>query len=62
MSDWESSQEVVSLYLRALQGYEKAWGAKHTSTLYTVYNLANLFSDLGDTAKAKVMYTRAVQG
>jgi tetratricopeptide (TPR) repeat protein len=62
MSDWESSQEVASLYLRALRGYEEAWGAKHTSTLDTVYNLGNLYRDRGEAVEAKKMYQRALFG
>lgn len=62
IKDWESSQEVVSLYMRALGGYEEALGAKHTSTLDTVYSLGNLYRDWGDVAKAKAMYERAVEG
>jgi hypothetical protein len=27
------------MYLRALRGYENAWGAEHTSTLDTVNNV-----------------------
>jgi hypothetical protein len=37
-------------------------GAKHTSTLDTVYNLGNLYRDRGETAKAKKMYERAAKG
>jgi hypothetical protein len=33
------------MYQRALAGYEKALGPNHTSTLVTVNNLGNLFSD-----------------
>jgi tetratricopeptide (TPR) repeat protein len=62
MSDWESSQEVVSLYLRALRGYEEAWGAKHTSTLNTVGNLGNLYADQGKMKEAEEMYLRALRG
>jgi hypothetical protein len=31
--------EAEAMYLRALQGKEKAWGAEHTSTLDTVNSL-----------------------
>jgi tetratricopeptide (TPR) repeat protein len=62
MSDWESSQEVVSLYLRALRGKEEAWGAKHTSTLDTVNNLAGLYYNQGKMKEAEEMYLRALKG
>jgi hypothetical protein len=31
MQDWENSQEVEALYVRALRAYEEAWGPEHTS-------------------------------
>jgi hypothetical protein len=37
--------EAVEMYMRALRGYEKAWGAEHTSILDT--NLAGMLSDQG---------------
>ena len=42
------------MYLRALAGFEKAWGPDHKSTLTTRYNLADLFekkSVLQDAAR-----------
>jgi tetratricopeptide (TPR) repeat protein len=62
LSDWEKSQEVKNLYWRALQGYEKAWGAEHTSTLDTVNNLGLLYADQGRLAEAEAMYVRALRG
>jgi tetratricopeptide (TPR) repeat protein len=62
MKDWESSQEVEILYLRALGGYEEALGAKHTSTLDTVNNLGNLYYNLGKMKEAEEMYLRALRG
>jgi tetratricopeptide (TPR) repeat protein len=62
MSDWESSQEVVSLYLRALRGKEEAWGAKHTSTLHTLNNLGNLYADQGKMKEAEEMLLQALRG
>jgi hypothetical protein len=50
------------MYLRALRGFEEAWGAKHTSTLDTVYNLGNLYRDRGEAVEARKMYERAVYG
>jgi hypothetical protein len=37
--------EAEQMYQRALQGYEKAWGLDHTSTLDTVNNLGNLYKN-----------------
>lgn len=62
MSDWESSQEVEGLYLRALRGKEEAWGAKHTSTLGTFGNLGNVYADQGKMKEAEEMYLRALRG
>ncbi|KAF1937222.1 hypothetical protein EJ02DRAFT_294452, partial [Clathrospora elynae] len=53
--------EADKMYLRALQGYEKAWGPDHTSTLGTVKNLGNLYADLGRLEEAEKMYFRALQ-
>ena len=50
------------MYLRALKGYEKAWGAEHTSTLDTVNNLAVLYYNQGKIVEAEEMYTRALEG
>jgi len=46
----------------ALQGYEKALGPEHTSTLITVNNLGLLYRDQGKLAEAEEMYRRALQG
>ncbi|OCK72888.1 FabD/lysophospholipase-like protein, partial [Lepidopterella palustris CBS 459.81] len=54
--------EAEKMYQRALQGYEKALGAEHTSTLNTVNNLGNLYADQGKLGKAEKMYQRALQG
>ncbi|TAQ87453.1 hypothetical protein B7494_g4230 [Chlorociboria aeruginascens] len=50
------------MYQRALQGFEKAWGPKHTSTLETINNLGNLYADQGKLIEAEQMYQRALQG
>ena len=50
------------MYQLALQGYEKAWGPEHTSTLNTVNNLGNLYADLGRLDEAEKMYQRASDG
>ncbi|KAK5681394.1 hypothetical protein LTR17_027458 [Elasticomyces elasticus] len=69
LSDWEGSQEVEGkmqeaeeMYLRALRGYEEAWGPKHTSTLDTLNNLGLLYSDQGKMQEAEEMYLRALRG
>jgi tetratricopeptide (TPR) repeat protein len=62
MQDWESSQEVAGLYVRALKGYEEAWGPKHTSTLDTVNNLGSLYYKQGKMERAEEMYLRALKG
>jgi tetratricopeptide (TPR) repeat protein len=54
--------EAEQMYQRALQGYEKAWGPEHTSTLGTVNNLANLYKSQGKLVEAEQMYQRALQG
>jgi tetratricopeptide (TPR) repeat protein len=54
--------EAEKMYQRALQGYEKAWGPEHTSTLNTVNNLGSLYADLGRLDEAEKMYQRALQG
>ena len=37
-------------------------GAKHTSTLDTVYNIGNLYKDRGEIDKASEMYGRTAEG
>ena len=54
--------EAEAMYMRALKGYEKAWGAEHTSTLNTVNNLGVLYSNQGKMAEAEAMYVRALEG
>jgi tetratricopeptide (TPR) repeat protein len=50
------------MYQRALQGYEKALGAEHTSTLDTVSNLGILYQNQGRLAEAEQMFQQALQG
>jgi hypothetical protein len=52
--------EAEAIYLRALQGFEKVWGAEHTSALSTVNSLGNAYKDHDKMAEA--MYLRALQG
>ena len=47
--------EAEQMYERALQGYEKAWGPEHTSTLDTVNNLAILYKNQGKLVEAEQM-------
>jgi tetratricopeptide (TPR) repeat protein len=54
--------KAEKMYQRALEGYEKAWGPDHTSTLDTVNNLGNLYADQGKLADAEKMYQRALEG
>ncbi|KAF7533969.1 hypothetical protein G7Z17_g13438 [Cylindrodendrum hubeiense] len=55
-------QDAEAMYQRALDGYEKAWGPDHTSTLDTVNNLGALYKDQGRLQDAKAMYQRALDG
>ena len=54
--------EAEGMYIRALKGYEKVWGAEHTSTLDTVNNLGILYLDQGKTVQAEEMLVRALKG
>jgi tetratricopeptide (TPR) repeat protein len=60
--DNEHRQRAVQMYQQALQGFEKAWGPEHTSTLSTVNNLGALYKNLGRLDEAEKMYQRALQG
>ena len=42
-SDQKRMKEAEDMYLRALAGYEKAWGAEHTLTLNTRYKVAVIY-------------------
>ncbi|KFY82629.1 hypothetical protein V500_10419 [Pseudogymnoascus sp. VKM F-4518 (FW-2643)] len=53
---------VQVLSLRIPQGYEKALGAEHTSTLKTVNNLGLLYAYQGKLVEAEQMHQRALQG
>ncbi|KAK2755640.1 ankyrin repeat protein [Colletotrichum kahawae] len=61
-SDQGRLKEAEAMYERALQGYEKALGLDHTSTLDTVNNLGILYYNQGRLKEAKAMYERAFQG
>ncbi|KAM5349990.1 hypothetical protein ACJ41O_006495 [Fusarium nematophilum] len=61
-SDRGKFKEAEEMYERALEGYEKALGPHHTSTLDTVNNLGNLFNVQGKFKEAEEMYKRALEG
>jgi tetratricopeptide (TPR) repeat protein len=61
-ADQGKLDEAEEMYQRALQGFEKAWGPEHTSTLDTVNNLGALYKNLGRLDEAEKMYQRALQG
>ncbi|KAN0073071.1 HET domain containing protein [Elaphomyces granulatus] len=61
-ADQGKLDEAQKMYQRALQGYEKAWGLDHTSTLDTVNNLGNLYKNQGKLDEAEKMFQRALQG
>jgi tetratricopeptide (TPR) repeat protein len=62
MSDWESSQEVESLYERALRVNERELGAQNTLTLDNLNHLGNLFWKQGELVKAEGKYLLALRG
>lgn len=47
-------KEAEDMYLRALAGYEKAWGPEHKQALETKYNLGLLY-------KTRSMFGNAIQ-
>ncbi|KAK1837902.1 NB-ARC and TPR domain protein, partial [Colletotrichum chrysophilum] len=61
-SDQGRLKEAEAMYERALQGYEKALGPDHTSTLVTVNNLGILYKNQGRLKEAEAMHERALQG
>ncbi|KAI0401063.1 hypothetical protein F4802DRAFT_609620 [Xylaria palmicola] len=61
-SNTTSDSKAEDMYLRALRGYEKAWGPDHTSILKTVNNLGILYADQGKLQEAEDMYLRALRG
>ncbi|KAI0107085.1 hypothetical protein GGR51DRAFT_517343 [Nemania sp. FL0031] len=61
-ADRGKMEEAEAMYIRALRGYEKAWGPEHTLTLSTVNNLGNLYSNQGKLEEAEAMYIRALRG
>lgn len=55
-ADQDKLDKAEQIYQRALQGYEKAWGPEHTSTLVTVNNLGDLYKSQGKFDKAEQMF------
>jgi len=54
--------EAEAMYLRALEGCEKALGPDHTLTLGTINSLGTLYTKQGKLAEAETMYFRALEG
>lgn len=50
------------MYMRALEGYEKAWRAEYILTLATINNLGNLYAGQSKMAETEKMYMRALKG
>ncbi|KAK2593516.1 hypothetical protein QQS21_008782 [Conoideocrella luteorostrata] len=55
-------REAEKIYLRALQGDEKAQGPHHLLTLNTVNSLGVLYRSQGKLQEAEKMYLRALEG
>ena len=60
-SDQGKLVEAKQMYQRVLQGYEKAWGPEHTSTLDTVNNLGDLYANQGKLVEAEREISRLNQ-
>jgi tetratricopeptide (TPR) repeat protein len=54
--------EAEDICQQVLQGYEKALGVDHPSTLITVDGLGALYQHQGELKEAEEMYERALQG
>ena len=55
-------KEAEDMYLRALAGYEKAWGPEHKQALDTRYNLGLLYKERSMFRKAVQQFEHVVQG
>ena len=55
-------KEAEDMYLRALAGYENAWGPEHKQALDTRYNLGLLYKERSMFGKAVQQFELAVQG
>jgi tetratricopeptide (TPR) repeat protein len=58
-TQYDAAEQV---FQRTLQGYEKALGSEHISTLDTINNLGVLYKNQGKLNEAEKMYDRALQG
>jgi tetratricopeptide (TPR) repeat protein len=54
--------QSLELYRQVLDGHEKTLCPNHTSTLETVNNLGNLYSDQGKLVEAKELYWQNLTG
>jgi tetratricopeptide (TPR) repeat protein len=65
-ADQGKMDEAEEMYVRALQGYEKALGRERVKAclpaLNTMENLAELHGQLGRINDAKAVYSRALDG
>jgi tetratricopeptide (TPR) repeat protein len=61
-TDQDKLAELEKMYERVLQGCEKAFNPKYTSTLGTVSNLGLLYKNQGRLTEAEKMYEQALQG
>jgi tetratricopeptide (TPR) repeat protein len=61
-SDQGKLDEAEKMYQRAFEGFEKALGPEHISTLLAVNNLGSLDRDQGKLDEAEQMYERAFEG
>jgi tetratricopeptide (TPR) repeat protein len=55
-------KEAEKVYVRMLEGFEKAFGPDHTSTLRAVNNLGMLYQDQGKLELTEQMYERTLAG
>lgn len=55
-------QPIEEMYLRALAGYEKAWGREHKQPLDTRYNLAGMYKEQSMFQDAAKHFKLVVQG
>jgi len=61
-ADQSKFPEAVAMYKQALEGYEKALGRDHISTLSTANNLGVLYKNQDKLPEAEAMYKRALEG
>ena len=61
-SDQGKMKEAEDMYLRALSGYENAWGSEHKQTLDTRYNLRLLYKERSMFGKAVQQFKYVVEG